>query len=258
MSWRKRRQFTILAILVLLLGSFGWYAYEQNRSYPTCFDTKQNQNEEDVDCGGSCIPCQFLKLQNVQVAWTRVIEVRKDSFDALASIKNPNIYYGSLRMDYAFELLDENGASIATRQGHTFLLPNEKITLIEPDIRTSLKPKTSLFKLRSIEWGRVYEPAPRYDIGLGKRDYEVITNPQGVKQGTVKTSVFNATMETFSEVFASVFLFDADRNIIAANKTLIENLAPGETRPVTFYWPEEIRGIITGIEGEVRVNSFIK
>lgn len=258
MDWRRRRQFTIFIIVILIAGLWGFRIFQNARPIATCFDNRQNQNEEGIDCGGSCIPCKLLEVQDVEVLWTKVLEARPGSFDALASIKNPNVYFGTLAMRYEFELLDENGASIALRQGSTFLLPLENVTLVEPDIRSTLTARQALFKIRSIEWGRVYEPAPKYDVGLGKRDYEVVTNPQGIRQSVVRTSVFNNSGERFSQVFVAIFLTDAEKNIIAANRTIVENVAPGETRPIQFVWPQEITGSISGIEGEVRVNSFIR
>lgn len=258
MDWRKRRQLTIFLTAALVLGFLGWYVYELNKEIPTCFDGKQNGAEEGADCGGSCISCKLLEVRDAQVIWTKLLVARPGSFDALASVKNPNIYFGTMKMDYEFELLDETGASIALRTGTTFLLPEERITLIEPDIRTNLKAQTVLFKIRGVAWGRVYEPTPRYDLGLGKRDYSVMQSTAEIKQGIVDTSVHNNSGETFSEVYVAIFLYDMEKNIIAANKTTLENLAPGEIRPIRFVWPQEILIPISGIEGEVRVNSFIR
>lgn len=258
MDWRKRRQSTIFIIFISTLALIGLFFYFRYQPVATCFDNKQNGAEEGVDCGGACISCKLLEVQDVQVIWTKLLAARPGSFDALASIKNPNIYFGTMKMDYEFELLDETGASVALRTGTTFLLPEESVTLIEPDIRTNLKARTVIFKIRGVEWGRVYEPAPRYDLGLGKRDHSVIRSTIGITQSVVDTSVYNNSGETFSKAYVAIFLYDAEKNIIATNKTTLENLMPGEIRPIRFVWPQEITTPIAGIEGEVRVNSFIR
>lgn len=258
MDWRKRRQITIFIIFIFFIALIGLFFYSRYQPIATCFDNKQNGNEEGVDCGGSCISCKLLEVHDVEVVWTKLLTARPGSFDALASIKNPNIYFGSMNVDYEFELLDETGAPVALRTGTTFLLPSERITLIEPNIRTQLKARTVLFKIRNVQWGRVYDIAPRYDLGLGKRDYSVIETTAGIRQSVVDTSIYNNSAENFSQVFVSVFLYDAEKNIIAANKTVMENVSAGEVRPIRFVWPQEITTPVAGIEGEVRVNSFIK
>ena len=60
MTWAAKRQLQYLSgflaiILVIVLIIIAPYL----RSDPTCFDGKQNGNEEGIDCGGSCdLICQ--------------------------------------------------------------------------------------------------------------------------------------------------------------------------------------------------------
>ena len=68
--------------------------------------------------------------------------------------------------------------------------------------------------------------------------------------------IFNNTLETISRANVSILLFERDRNIIGASRTIVENLQPGETREISFSWPEEIKGTIDSIEGHVRVNQL--
>ncbi len=258
MDWRHRRQLAIFSVIVLFFAVIVYFIYAANREIPTCFDQRQNQNEEGVDCGGNCISCQLLTIRDIQTVWTKLVPVRLGSYDAAAFVKNPNLYFGTLNLQYEFELLDDKGASIALREGTTYLLPGEDAVIIEPDIRSSLDARTVNFKIRNVSWGRTYELAPHYDVGFGKRDYRVVENPQKIKQSIVETSIFNNTAEAFSRADAQVLLYDANKNVIAVNLTAIEDLQPGETRPITFQWPQEIRGTVDSIEGRVRINSFLR
>jgi hypothetical protein len=36
---------------------------------PTCFDQVQNQGEEDIDCGGPCIPCTVEEASKSKSFW---------------------------------------------------------------------------------------------------------------------------------------------------------------------------------------------
>jgi hypothetical protein len=49
-----RFYFSIFAgAILLVIIALAWYFWPR----PTCFDKKQNGQEEGIDCGGPCIPC---------------------------------------------------------------------------------------------------------------------------------------------------------------------------------------------------------
>lgn len=256
MDWRQKRKFTILSVIMLVVASIGFSYYEKYKTIPTCFDNRQNGDEEGVDCGGSCIPCKYLALKDVDVYWAKYLNPRRGSYDAVAYVKNPNLYYGSLKLNYEFELYDESNALVAVRNGSTFIHPNESVTIIEPDLRTNLPVRTVNFKIMESAWILIRDQLPVYDISLVRRNYSVVANVRGVKQSVVSADIFNNTLETISRANVSILLFDKDRNIIGAGRTIVESLNPGETREISFSWPEEIRGTVDSIEGHVRVNQL--
>lgn len=258
MDWRQQRQLTILLFLFAIIGTFLFSVYERYKPIPTCFDNKKNQTEQDVDCGGPCIPCQFLQTKNIEIFWAKALRAREGSYDAVAFIKNPNFYYGSLAMRYQFELFDENGTIIALRSGNTFILPNESVHIIEADMRTTLTVKSVVFKVLGADLVFVRDQLPVKDIAIVKRTYEVRTNVRGGKQSVVTAELLNNTLDQFSRAFINMLLFDKDRNIIGANRTAIEDLKPGETRTLTFIWPEVISNAIESMEGRVRVNQLLQ
>ena len=57
-SWRRKRQLTILTGLLIVAGAiFFIFFYDSISEAPTCFDSKQNGSETGVDCGGVCDAC---------------------------------------------------------------------------------------------------------------------------------------------------------------------------------------------------------
>ena len=59
MSYKSRKQFFYGIIYLVIFGLIGagiYFALTSKEA--TCFDGIQNQNEEGVDCGGSCNTCK--------------------------------------------------------------------------------------------------------------------------------------------------------------------------------------------------------
>ena len=254
--WRIQRKFIILLVLMAIIGFIIFSFYQKYKTVPTCFDNKKNGTEAGVDCGGECISCQLLTTQDIWVVWSIFTRVRDGSYDTIAYIKNPNLWYGSSRIEYEITLKDAEGISVGTRKGATFIAPNEQAIIVETDLRTNLIPKTAEFKIKPVTWTRDINPPPLYDIGFIKREHSARQNAEGIRQSIVETAIFNNTSKNFSTVFVSVFLYDKNKNIIGANKTIVEDLNAGETRPLQFIWPEEIQGPVESVDGSARVNIY--
>ncbi len=253
-----RRQLVILMVPITIVAMTVFLMYQRYRTVPTCFDGIQNQQEAGVDCGGECDSCRLFQTKPPEVTWTRIIRAREESYDAVVFIKNPNQQHGAPRLEYTVILRDANGVEIGKRANSTFLLPDEEVMIVEPDIRTPLIPNSVDFNVITVAWTREYTPHAPYDLGLSRRSHSIVETPRGSKESVVKTDIFNNTSERFSVVHVSIFLYDENRNIIGVNKTIVENLGAGETRPLEFVWPEAIQGTITSIEGTVRINEFIR
>src|SRR3989338_4954687 len=66
LSWALKRRMAVLSfvgvIFILFLG-FTWYSTYQA---PSCFDKKQNQDEEGVDCGEKVV-CRALQRSKIRI-----------------------------------------------------------------------------------------------------------------------------------------------------------------------------------------------
>ena len=90
---RKFKQFIYLLFYVLCWSAViaGIY-FLFLKPAPSCFDNKQNQGEEGIDCGGPCskvcIP-QAIKTITVvnRVVW---LEASPNNYVAFAEVKNDN------------------------------------------------------------------------------------------------------------------------------------------------------------------------
>lgn len=92
---------------------------------PTCFDNKQNQNEEGIDCGGICMPCGIKYAQDLQVLEIKNFPAGDNRTILLAQIKNLNTDFSAGDFVFKFSLIDMQGNKIKEILGHSFIYIDE-------------------------------------------------------------------------------------------------------------------------------------
>jgi len=122
--------FTIIFFLVIgiYIRSF--------KPAPSCFDGKLNQKEEEIDCGGPCVPCAIRHLNRI-TASAELAPVN-DSTNVVIQFANPNIFYGASQFTYTLTLygLDENKLVSVTHK--SFIYPGQfNKTIIETNLPVS-------------------------------------------------------------------------------------------------------------------------
>lgn len=253
LTWRHQRQaVTISIITFFVLVIFGWIAYTVYPA-PTCFDNRKNQQEMGIDCGGSCIPCALKSPKPVELFWARVIPVRQDIYDVVAEVRNVNEVLGAPVMDYEFTLFDDFGV-IAQRSGSTFLFPQERIHIVEADLRTTRKPVRIELRVLNAKWqiARV-EEIP--NVLVERRDYRVI-DENGRKKSSVEASILNRTPFDYKEFQVNFLVLDSAGNALGVNRVLVENLGAHSRKTVISIWPEELKGDVARVDVEPRINAF--
>lgn len=132
MDWRKKRQLIYGGVFFsLIFLIFIFYFLNQPPEPPTCFDGKKNQDEEDVDCGGSCPPCELKVSEPIKVYKSYFLPFSK-KIDLIGIVQNPNDNLAVKNLNYFFEIYDLNNFLIATTSlKKTILEPNQKRYLVE-------------------------------------------------------------------------------------------------------------------------------
>ena len=251
-SWRSRRQLIVLLVLAVVAVSVGFLFFRKYLPTPTCFDNKKNQRELDVDCGGSCGPCELKHPKEIEVFWARAILTRPQTYDVAVEIRNPNEVLSSADLEYEFTMFDNFGL-VARRTGHTFVLPQERLHIVEANLNTTREPSRVEFKVFNANWQFKNQQPP--NVVVEKRDYIVVDNG-GQKQSSVETSMANRSPFNFSEVIVNFVVLDEEKNLLGANKVLLEDFLSGSSREVKSLWPREFKGRVTTISVEPRVNFF--
>lgn len=242
LTWGLRRQLAVFAIfaVIILLVVFGVIYYF--RPEPTCFDNRQNQDEEGVDCGGEvarCAPCSG-KIRDLTTLWTRFFLIRERVADAAALLENSNQFLGAKKFVYAVKLYDENNILIAIRENSTFVLPGEKFLVFEPHITTQNRvPKKVILEPRAVNWEPAEQSPLRIDVVRKNLFLTDTITPR------LEASVKNQSGdEVYKNIEVSAILFGGEDEILGASRTFLERLSIFEEKQLTFTWPQPIEGVL--------------
>lgn len=241
-TWGIRRQLAVFAVFatIILLVVFGAIYYF--RPEPTCFDGRQNQDEEGVDCGGavaSCAPCSET-IHDLTILWKRFFLVKDGFYDIISLLENGNQFLQTDKFVYAIKLYDENGVLLAARENSTFILPGEKFIIFEPNVQTQNRtPKTVTLEMRGINW-KSGEAAP-VKIDVLRKDVfltDALTPRLEVRLKNQSAS------EIYKNIEASAILFGDGGAVLGGSRTIIDRLDIFEEKTIIFTWPRAVEGVL--------------
>jgi hypothetical protein len=249
---RKLKQILITLFFLLLIGGFSYLGYRYFFA-PNCFDQKQNQNEEGVDCGGPCAKeCPLeLNLAEIKVSDINLI-LENGSYDLAAKLTNPNDQYGFELVDYSIRLY-EGADLVGEKQGQTYLLPNETVYLIEIGIKSKGKPDNAKVVINNSQFEEFK--------GSSEPKLEVINDRFNYPENSsvffeTNFQVANRSSYLFYKVELYALVKDRRGNILALNKGFINSVQPGDIRDHRFFWPKEFEGQAASVELKARSNIF--
>jgi hypothetical protein len=221
---------------------------------PTCFDKKQNQGEEGVDCGGPCIACvEELVGKDLIVKDTHVVYGGENKYDVVATIQNPNPLYGGEKVYYTVEILDGNGIVLDKRDGETFILPNESKYIMEVGLETNQKPATAKVAVNDVKWIKFTE-FDNPQIIVKNQRFGLVD--KGSNFAEAFGLVSNDSPYDFHNVNVYVILKDERDIPVAINKTQMRTLNAGTQREFRLIWPHQFPGNIKSAQMQTETNIF--
>lgn len=259
MTYRFKKQFIIITVLVVILLIFGFLFYLFSRPAPSCYDGIKNQGEEEVDCGGPCIPCEVKSLKPVKVIWVKALAIKDKQgvYDVAAQIRNPNQNYGLSKLSYEFKLYDESDSLIFSKKNSTFILPNETKYIIEP----RLEVNQSISKISLVlepgepgDWQKLKD-FEKNQLFIKNKNYQLLESGPGFSQ--VSGIVKNASAFDFDKVQINVILFNQQHEVVGVNKTEMRTLLSGEERYFLTTWFSKIEDEVFFVDVEAETNVFI-
>jgi len=161
----------LVVSLILFLG--GYLIYLNNKPPATCSDNIRNQKEEDIDCGGPCIPCD-LKYNPPLVLAEQPYFISSDTnkIDIVFKLLNKSQEWGAKTFSYQIKLIGQNGET-QTLTKSDFILPLELKTIILPLVDVSFTPSKIEIEIvkESISWEK-----PLSGINLSLGDPFILSN----------------------------------------------------------------------------------
>jgi len=188
------------------------------------------------------------KLENIETVFTEFFEVKeRDSYDAVAYIRNPNSEFGAPRVSYEFIYLDEFNQELARIGGSSFILPGQTRYIVEPAVKFAGTPKAIDFKMGGVIWQKL---SPFSPLGLSLRDVAFQRN-QALNSVSVTGIVDNNSPYNLKDVEVSAILKNAQGEAVAAGKTNMQDLIRGTSRFFKIDWPY----ILQYVEVDARAES---
>ncbi|MBX4198478.1 hypothetical protein KW782_04055 [Candidatus Parcubacteria bacterium] len=244
MTWASRRKLIYFSILfALFLIGVGIPAFLVYYEKPTCFDTKRNQDEQGIDCGGVCAKlCRNIELQPV-VRWQQVFPVTEGLYTAVAYINNPNLTAESYNVPYVFTLYDSNNTVVTTRKGKAYIPPGKNFAIVEARITARDRiPVRALFEFdQSFSWQRVQNQMPEVTV-----KNQLLSDAETAPR--ISAEIENGTFKTIDTVTVAVLVYDTQGNAFAASKTVIDNVPAQSGQQIFFTWPKPFTKQVSRIE----------
>lgn len=252
MSKYVKKRITIILVFLIILAVIAGTVYLLVRpKLPTCFDGIQNQGEAGVDCGDPCSPCPWQLRKDLEVISTEAIETQSNYVDLVAKIKNPNQDFGVEPFSYSFNLYDSAGSLIDSKQGSSYILPQETKHIIEQRVLVDSKISNIEFKVIDVNWQELV-------------DYEepelFIRNPEFSQSENI--SLLSSTLENrsnydFSEINIRVILLDKKSNILGVGKIELRTVLSKESRYFEISWSFPIDGKVDRAGVAATTNVFL-
>ena len=254
MTWAAKRQLQYLSgflaiILVIVLIIIAPYL----RSDPTCFDGKQNGNEEGVDCGGSCdLICQGQAIEPV-IIWSRAFSVIGNNHNLIAFIENRNKDKAVYKVNYEFRVYNKDNRLIGRREGSTFIPPNQRFAIVEPRFNSGLEEiKSVIFNFSEpIVW---YKKEPTLQMMPFKT--KDIYFEGDINGANLSVKVLNDSIYPLPPFDVIAILYDKDGNAINGSISRREELRGGAEINVVFTWPEKLSATPLTHDVFLSINPF--
>ncbi|HYD92939.1 MAG TPA: hypothetical protein VEB18_00550 [Candidatus Paceibacterota bacterium] len=239
MSWASsRRTFIVLLLVGAAVLVIAGFLIATFYNPPSCSDGKQNQDEEGIDCGGSCALLCTPSVVPPVVSFVRELPQQGGRLDIIAYIKNPNPFAAAKDVRYEIEFLGENGTPVGSTSGRVDLPPAANVPIFIPNALSAgqfVRQSFLTFDEASFRW---------YEIEDGELDLftvEDITTANLEESPRVTAILNNPSVHAYRNVKVVATVFDTSGNAMAASQTLVASLPAQGEAPLVFTWNTPFR-----------------
>ncbi len=256
MSRQMKQIFVVCVYLILatLLGVMVYYAFI--KAPATCFDGKQNQNEQGMDCGGVCsLACkEIVTGDEIQFQETAFIRSSENRYDVIGKIHNPNSEVGATSFTYTASLLDSAGKILVTHSGTGYILPLETKYILDLNLDTPVVPATVSIHLSDVQWVRFSGYQEKPAVSIYQKRYNEISSGTGFSEAFGLLS--NESPYDFRSLTVQVILRDSAGKPLALNSTEMNTVRSHENRDFRLVWPSVFPGAVENVEMVVDADVY--
>ncbi|OGE76201.1 MAG: hypothetical protein A3C85_02180 [Candidatus Doudnabacteria bacterium RIFCSPHIGHO2_02_FULL_48_21] len=189
---------------------------------------------------------------DLKAAEVDFIFVNPGLVSAYAHVSNPNADLSARSFSYEFVFKNSSGSVMKTIRGESFLLPGASRYVILPAVTVAENPSTINFSMSNPRWTRAMIPDnPEFTIlqpKWGDADSKFFV------EGLVK----NPYSFVVKKLNLSAVIFDqANRTPLAVNHTVLDDLAPLESRYFRLFWPKSQSDLFGQVMGQVQLKAEI-
>lgn len=233
--WARKRKiiYTSVAIgAILLVASIQLFRvlYEP----PSCFDGKQNQGENGIDCGGSCLRICEEDVSPLRILQEQIFEIRDGVYTAAAVVENPNSGAGIRELPYRFDIHNDGGEVIDTVEGATFALPNSRFPIFAGPFELSRRgERAELSFPQELVWVETEEGGAGEAIEV--QDTTLLSSETAPK---LRAVLRNTTIRDIEDINVIALVSNASGEAVAASRTVVDWIPSEQDRSIVFTWPE--------------------
>ncbi|MFH1694184.1 MAG: hypothetical protein ABH880_00260 [Patescibacteria group bacterium] len=199
---------------------------------PSCEDGILNQNEEQIDCGGSCISCEIKDFE-LSKGEINVFEVGKNKTTLVAIISNPNQNYVASKVRYTIRIKSVIGGQLGIVEGETSIYPGEDRYIIESGLSFDSKDAGKIdFEIMDGFELLPKETAVDYEILIRQPKIELTENAT-----KAKGVVTNISGRDTTSIKLSALIFDKEGKLINAGSTILNNLGAFKSDDFDIFMP---------------------
>lgn len=232
---RRLKQF-IYGLFYLALLSFIFWSFYLSflKPGPNCFDKKQNQNEEGLDCGGVCKNLCFPKdFKDLEITQEKIFRLDSNHVSFFAEVKNPNPEFAVKNFSYVLNIYNSKDEIIKTLKDNSFVFSNDLSHILIPnfEISSNLVDRLELIIEKNINWVKKENfEKPNFS----KSSLKIEKESNRIK---FSGSLSNQTPFSFKDPQVLVILYNQFNNPIGSSLTVLDELSANASIPFAVYHP---------------------
>ncbi len=249
--WAARRRLLYLSTLLFFIGIIAIYVYRVHfYEEPTCFDNILNQNEEDVDCGGTCDKVCPFRATTPNILWSRGLEVAPGIYNLIAKVENPNFDF-RMKGSYIFKAYSPDNVLVKEVINDIELDPSQVKLVLEPGVSVSQKKIGRVFFefLDGRDWD-VHEPTETSIKVVSRVLEDEDTSPK------LKVSLENKSLRSVRDVSVLVAIYNKDEVVIQTSSTYEEYFDRDQIIEEIFTWQQPFGQEVARIEVFIEENIY--